>query len=94
MIHYIIVKFNDTVTDKQAMCLQIEALFLPAAKMPGIHSVQLHTTCIDRPNRHDLMIQMEMEPDALEAFDHSAIHQTWKAQFGQFVESKTIFDHM
>lgn len=50
MIHYIIVKFNDTVTDKQAMCLQIEALFLPAAKMPGIHSIQLHTTCIDRPN--------------------------------------------
>lgn len=94
MTHYIIVKFHDNVADKPALCRRIEALFLPAAEMPGIHKVQLYPTCIHRPNRHDLMIRMEMEPEALAAFDASLIHQEWKEQFGPFVSSKTIFDHM
>lgn len=94
MTHYIIVKLKDTVIDKQALCRQIEALFLPASGMPGIHGVQFFTSCIDRANRHDLMIRMEMEPEALETFDRSEIHLTWKTRFGPFVESKAIFDHM
>lgn len=93
MTHYIIVKFTDTVTDKPALCRRIEALFQPAADMPGIHEVQLFTSCIDRPNRHDLMIRMDMEPEALETFDSSDIHRMWKEQFGPYVLTKTIFDH-
>lgn len=94
MIHYIIVKFNDTVTDKQDFYHQIEALFMPAAELPGVHGVQLYTTCIDRENRHDLMIRMELEPEALDVFDASPIHREWKERFGPYILSKTIFDHM
>ena len=92
MTHFIIVKFNDTVADRPALCRQIEDLFLPAAKMTGIYKVQLFSSCVDRPNRHDLMIRMEMEPEALAAFDASVIHRTWKERFGRYVLNKAIFD--
>lgn len=94
MTHYIIVKFNGSVTNKQELFHQIEVLFLPAAQIEGIHQVELFPSCIGRPNRHDLMIRMEMEPEALAAFDASEIHRAWKEQFGGYIAEKTIFDHM
>ena len=92
MKHYIIVKFNDTVTDKNLIIPEIKALFAPAAKMPGIRSVDFQSSCIDLPNRHDLMIILDMERGVLADFDGSSIHKAWKEQYGRFIEAKTIFD--
>ena len=46
----------------------------------------------DRPNRHDLMIEMLLTPEGLAVYDGSQMHQDWKAQYGQYIEQKTIFD--
>ena len=46
-----------------------------------------------RSNRHDLMIEMEMDPEALPVYDASAAHQEWKAKYGDAIQSKTIFDY-
>ena len=42
---------------------------------------------------HDLMIEMEMDPEALPVYDASATHQEWKAKYGDAIQSKTIFDY-
>ena len=92
MTHYIIVKFTDTVHDKGELIRQITHHFAPAADIPGIRQVQIFTSCIDRANRHDLMIKMDLEEEALDVFDASEIHRGWKENFGRYLETKTIFD--
>ena len=38
------------------------------------------------------MIEMTMEEEALEAYNVSEMHQTWKREYGPLLEAKTIFD--
>lgn len=92
MNHYIIVKFHDSIKDREKLCREIEALFARSADIDGIHRVQIHKSSVDLPNRHDLMIHMEMEPQALPVFDNSGIHREWKERFGGYLLTKTIFD--
>ncbi|MFV0238819.1 MAG: hypothetical protein ACK5H4_02095 [Lacrimispora sphenoides] len=92
MTHYIIVKFLDTVSNKEELISQINELFLRATEIPGIQQVQTFSSCIDRANRHDLMIKMVFEPDILNVWDSSEIHQKWKDDFGKYLAAKTIFD--
>lgn len=94
MLHHIIVKFNDDITPerKKEIAAQAAALFEGLKQMPGIHDVALHTSCIDRPNRYDLMIEISMEKDALPSYDDCEIHHKWKTDFGAFIRSKAIFD--
>ena len=40
----------------------------------------------------DLMIVVDMEKSALEAWDASALHRRWKERFGSLLASKAIFD--
>ena len=44
-------------------------------------------------NRYDLMIEIDMEPEALDAYDRSVWHHQWKEQYGSLLEKKAIFDH-
>lgn len=94
MLHHIIVKFNDDITPerKKEIAAQAAALFEGLRQMPGIHDVALHTSCIDCPNRYDLMIAISMDKDALPSYDDCKIHHKWKADFGEFIKSKAIFD--
>lgn len=92
MTHYIIVKFLDTVSNKEELISQINVLFSHATDIPGIHQVQTFSSCIDRSNRHDLMIKMVLEPDSLNVWDSSEIHKKWKDDFGKYLAAKTIFD--
>lgn len=92
MNHYIIVKFQQDIADREHLYREIEGLFARSTELDGIHRVQIHRSSIDLPNRHDLMIHMEMEPQALPAFDSSWIHREWKERFGEFLVNKTIFD--
>ena len=95
MIHHIIVKFNDDVTPmrRKEIAQQAGALFEGLREMPGIHDIAIHTSCIDRPNRYDLMIAISMDKDALPSYDDCEIHHRWKADFGAFIKSKAIFDY-
>lgn len=55
--------------------------------------MNIYENVTPRPNRHDLMIEMEMDPEALPVYDASAAHQEWKAKYGDAIQSKTIFDY-
>lgn len=92
MTHYIIVKLLDSVSAQDDLFDRISALFSPAADIAGVHSVAVIPACIRSENRHDLMIRIEMEPEALARFDASEIHREWKDRFGQYLAAKTIFD--
>ena len=91
MRHYIIAKWNEGV-DKQAMLAPVREIFERTLEIPGIHAVRVIPCCIDRPNRYDIMIEIEMDPEALPAYDVSAPHKEWKEQYGDLLAKKTIFD--
>ena len=93
MRHFIIVKWKDPAKMRSEIPA-IEALFYELTELSGIHSVRVLPCCIERPNRYDLMIVLEMEPDALPVWDACEVHHTWKKDFGALIESKAIFDCM
>ena len=92
MLHHIIVKWNETVSDKAALIPEINALFQNTTIIPGIHKVELFPNVIDRPNRYDLMIVLTMDPEALPVYDACEWHKAWKEQYGGMIEKKAIFD--
>ena len=71
---------------------RIQELFSGSGDIPGIRNAALYPSAVDRPNRYDLMIQLDMDRQALEAWDESALHRRWKEEFSPFLQSKAIFD--
>lgn len=92
MKHCIIAKFNDSVSDKAAIIERVEELFSSAPAMDGIHGRTVLRNCIDRENRYDLAIVIDMDKAALPAWDASELHRAWKSRFGAYLASKAIFD--
>lgn len=92
MKHHIIVKFNDRVTDKAALTAEVEKLFSACGEVIGVHGCEIHKNCIARDNRYDLMIVLNMDKEALPAWDDCRIHHEWKDSYGCYVEKKAIFD--
>lgn len=92
MKHHIIVKWNETVTDKQEILKEVRELYGGADRIDGIRNVALYPNCVDRANRYDLMIVLEMDPEALPRWDACEIHHRWKAEYGNRIGSKAIFD--
>lgn len=92
MKHCIIVKWNDTVTDKTGMLPAIEAIFRKTLSIEGVEEVKLIPNVIARPNRYDLMIAVTMQPEALPAYDASEPHHEWKDTYGSLIAQKAIFD--
>lgn len=93
MKHCILAKWAGNVTDKAALLPQIRALMYPASTIPGVHGVEVYPCCIDRANRYDLMIVLDMDKDALPNWDASDIHHRWKNEYGGLLEKKAIFDY-
>ena len=91
MKHYIIAKFKEG-TDVKALAGPVRSIFEEVLQIPGIHSVDVRTSCSDRSNRYDLMILIRMDPEALPAYDASAPHHRWKDEYGGMIVSKAIFD--
>ena len=58
----------------------------------GRKSVTMDLQCINRPNRYDIMIEMEMDPEALTVYDACEAHKKWKQEYGDLLQKKTIFD--
>ena len=93
MKHCILAKWAGNVTDKAALLPPIRALMYPASTIPGVHGVEVYPCCIDRANRYDLRIVLDMDKDALPNWDASDIHHRWKDEYGGLLEKKAIFDY-
>lgn len=94
MQHHVIVKFNNTVKDKVALANEIGEKFKGmVGTVKGVHKVSPHKNCIDMSNRYDLMIIVDMDKDALEAYSASPIHDDWINNYPQYLESKVIMDY-
>ncbi len=91
MKHYIIVKLVKG-TDRNALIGPVQELFNGVLSIPGIHDVRVKPCCIDRSNRYDIMIEITMEKEALDAYDASEPHHEWKKNYAALIEKKTIFD--
>ena len=94
MKHDILIKYKPEITKerKEALIPEIQALFEHAAEIPGIHGVTLYPNVVERENRYDLLIELDMDREALDAWDRSPRHQQWKEQYGPLLEKKAIFD--
>ena len=92
MKHFIIVKWNDPAAMK-AKIGEIDAIFQKTLSIPGVHAATVHPSCSDRSNRYDLMIEIDMDADALPAYDACEPHHTWKDTFGGDIAHKVIFDY-
>ena len=91
MKHYIIAKWNEGV-DRQALLAPVKEIFDRTLEIPGIHGVNVIPCCIDRPNRYDLMIEIEMDEEALVVYDECEPHKKWKKDYGSLISGKVIFD--
>lgn len=91
MKHHILVKFAEG-TDVRALLEPVREIFAQTLSIPGIHALELKPSCSDRANRYDLMIVLDMEPEALPAYDASKPHLRWKNEYGPITEKKAIFD--
>ena len=93
MKHCILAKWNENVTDKAALLPPITALFGTVNTIPGVRGVEIYPCCIDRANRFDGMIVLDMDKEALSNWDASAVHHQWKGEYGALIEKKAIFDY-
>ncbi|MBO6158278.1 MAG: Dabb family protein [Firmicutes bacterium] len=92
MKHLIIAKLKNR-ADKEKLIAPVQDLFNRLLEIPGIHSVHVRPCVIDLANRYDLMIEIDMDKDALETYAQSEPHLTWKREYGDLLESKAIFDY-
>ena len=88
---FIIVKFNESVSINNVIN-PIKNLFNQALSIEGIEDIKIHTSNINLPNRHDIMIEMYLTKQGLTNFDNSYIHKKWKDEYGELIINKTIFD--
>ena len=95
MKHDILIKYKPEITKerKAELIPEIKALFEHTTEISGIHGVTLYPNVVERENRYDLLIEIDMERDALEAYDCSVWHRQWKDQYGDLLAKKAIFDH-
>lgn len=92
MKHCILVKWNKEVKDKNELAKTVKNVFDKLLTIEGIHKVEYHENCVDRVNRYDLLICIDMDKAVLPVYDGSAPHLEWKEKYGKFAENKAIFD--
>lgn len=92
MLHHILVKLNERPADPAAFRCGVEEVFAGALDVPGVHRVRVIPNVIDRPNRYDLMIVLQMDKEALPLYDACDAHLRWKQDYGALIAQKAIFD--
>ena len=92
MKHCILVKWNALINDKKSVLPEIHSIFNKLLSFKEVKNVKFHENIIDRANRYDLLICIEMNKEFLSIYDESEPHKEWKEKFGKFVENKAIFD--
>ena len=61
-------------------------------KLEGVSGASVYPNCVARDNRYDVLIVLDMAPEALPVYDASAMHHLWKEEFGPLLAQKAIFD--
>ena len=92
MRHMILVKLREGEGMPEDFAREIGPLFGRALEIDGVHAVRVIPACITAPNRCDVLIEMELTPEGLRAFDASELHAEWKRRFAQRLAYKAIFD--
>lgn len=93
MKHCILAKYTtEAYPQRQALLERIREIFSVATEIEGVHGVHIYPNCVDRDNRYDVLIALDMDKSALPAYDVSAMHQRWKTELGRLLEKKAIFD--
>lgn len=95
MKHCILVKYTAEVdaAKKEELLPEIKALFSGLTSIEGIHGVEVIPNVVDRPNRYDLLIRIDMEKEILPVYDDSEPHHIWKRDYACYLEKKAIFDY-
>lgn len=94
MKHCILVKFKEEYKNKINEYLpDIKNIFDKTKEIEGINDVEYILNCIDRDNRYDLLIRIDMKKESLETYDHCDSHKLWKDKYGSYLEKKAIFDY-
>ena len=93
MKHCILVKWNALVEDKKAVAKEVEILFKNLLCFREISDVEIIPNVVERSNRFDLLIRIDMPRDFLVKYDDCETHHEWKEKYGKFVENKAIFDY-
>lgn len=91
MKHHIIVKFKKDV-NLDSILPDIKNIFDETLKIEGVHFVDYKINCIEKDNRFNLMIIIDMDKEALSIYDKSNPHLLWKEKYTSFIEAKAIFD--
>lgn len=61
-------------------------------KLTELNLFAFSKNCINRDNRYDIMIQIDMSRESLENYDNCQAHIIWKEEFFAYIEKKAIFD--
>lgn len=95
MNHLMLAKFKSEYSKDQILEMfeNIKTIYNNSKIIPGIHKVEYHVNCIDRPNRYDISINLIMDKEALPLWDKSDFHNEWKSKYGDMIETKCIFDY-
>lgn len=92
MKHLIIVKSTPEV-DPHAFAMEAELHFQDILLLPGIHAVKVIEGIREHENRYHFIIEIDMDKDALPAYNKSKCHHDWKEKYGSQIEKKAIFDY-
>ncbi|MBO2516990.1 MAG: hypothetical protein CW338_06920 [Clostridiales bacterium] len=92
MKHCILAKFADRAVLTDSFLDELKQLFSSCDEIPGVRGARLIRNCIDRDNRYDLLIMIDLDREALPAWDASPVHAAWKTRYGSLLQSKAIFD--
>ena len=92
MKHLIIVKSVPEV-DPHAFAMEAEKHFKDIVEFPGVHAVRVIEGIRKYENRYHFIVEIDMEKDALPAYNVSACHHAWKEKYGSWIEKKAIFDY-
>ena len=95
MKHCILVKYNADrdAAKKEKLFSEIKEVFSGLSAIEGIHGVEVIPNAVDRPNRYDLLIRIDMEKETLPVYDDSEPHHIWKRDYACYLEKKAIFDY-
>ncbi len=94
MKHCILAKYtSEAYARREVLLPRIREIFSVASDISGVHGAEVFPNCVDRENRYDVLIRLDMDAEALPRYDISAMHHLWKNEFGPLLEKKAIFDY-
>ena len=91
MKHCILAKYRPEVYPRrQELLPRIRQIFSAASELKGVSGASVYPNCVARDNRYDVLIVLDMAPEALPVYDASAMHHLWKEEFGPLLAQKGL----